>query len=107
MATQSPLSTPWKIIAPDTAEHTVDFGSCINVLFGMKAGNIGAAKINVDVILATGIQFRVVPVGAPADQIDANNPVYVTTNNLQLTIHPNQELRFKALVAAENFNLEI
>lgn len=103
MAIHIPLTSPWLItIAGDTNEHTLDMSKIAN---GKIHPQLGMA-VRIDKISAP-VQFRVVQVGAPVDQIDADNPALTTTDSVAFTIHANQEIRIKGAAGGETFHLYV
>lgn len=101
MAVIAPLTSPWIISTPDANENTIDVGTILNSKIHPQLG----VRIILEKFSAP-MQFRVVHVDAPANQIDASNPSYTTTDDpLVLTVHPSQEIRVKAGAGAVTCNL--
>lgn len=103
MATENPLSSPWLVVAPDTAVNQVDLDDCSNkyqdpALLGVTM----SIKIRVGTFLLTVAHKDV------ADPISGNSiPSYTEGDTEIITILPNQHLFYKATTISDSFSLSI
>lgn len=94
----SPITTPNIITVPaNTLEHHLDFDATVNSKIQAQLG----MKVRITAISAP-VQFAVAINGTP-DIIDASVPSFTTTDDIELTIHAGQSLRFKGAAGSETF----
>lgn len=103
MATQKPLSTPWLIVAPDTAVNQVDFDDCSN-----KRQDPALLGVTMSVKVTVGSFLLTVAEKNTTDPFTGNSiPTYGVGDTEIVTILPSQDLFYKATTASDAFSTSI